>query len=52
MQATEVISLTIYRRFFIEDNAGYGAAMSIAAFLALGTLVVVLILLLRKRADW
>ena len=33
--ATEVVSLTIYRRFFIEDNAGSGAAMSIVAFLAL-----------------
>ena len=33
--ATEVISLTIYRRFFIEDNAGYGAAMSVVAFLRL-----------------
>jgi multiple sugar transport system permease protein len=49
--ATEVISLTIYRRFFIEDNAGYGAAMSIAAFLAFGTAVVVLMRLLRGRAG-
>ncbi len=49
--ATEVISLTIYRRFFIEDNAGYGAAMSIAAFLALGTLIILLMLLLQKRTT-
>ena len=49
--ATEVISLTIYRRFFVEDNAGYGAAMSIAAFLSLGALVVVLMRLLRGRAG-
>ena len=28
--ATEVISFTIYRRFFTEDRAGYGAAMSLA----------------------
>ncbi len=27
--ATEVISFTIYRRFFTEDRAGYGAAMSL-----------------------
>lgn len=49
--ATEVISLTIYRRFFIEDNAGYGAAMSIAAFVALGTLIVLLMLLVQKRSG-
>ena len=28
--STEVISFTIYRRFFTEDQTGYGAAMSIA----------------------
>ncbi len=28
--STEVISFTIYRRFFTEDRAGYGAAMSLA----------------------
>jgi len=28
--ATEVISFTIYRRFFTEDRAGYGAAMALA----------------------
>ncbi len=30
--STEVISFTIYRRFFTEDQAGYGAAMSVATF--------------------
>ena len=28
--ATEVMSFTIYRRFFTEDRAGYGSAMSVA----------------------
>ena len=28
--ATEVVSFTIYQRFFTEDRAGYGSAMSIA----------------------
>jgi multiple sugar transport system permease protein len=30
--ATEVLSFTIYRRFFTEDRAGYGAAISLAVF--------------------
>jgi multiple sugar transport system permease protein len=37
--ATEVISLTIYRRFFTEDRAGYGAAMSVATFVLVAVLV-------------
>jgi multiple sugar transport system permease protein len=28
--ATEVVSFTIYQRFFTEDRAGYGAAMAVA----------------------
>ena len=28
--ATEVLSFTLYQRFFTEDRAGYGSAMSIA----------------------
>jgi multiple sugar transport system permease protein len=37
--ATEVISFTIYRRFFTEDRAGYGAAMAVATFLLVAALV-------------
>jgi multiple sugar transport system permease protein len=37
--ATEVLSFTIYRRFFTEDRAGYGAAMSVAAFVLVTVLV-------------
>jgi multiple sugar transport system permease protein len=41
--STEVLSFTIFRRFFIEDRAGYGAAMSVAViFLVCGLLVVAL----------
>lgn len=48
--ATEVVSLTIYRRFFIEDHAGSGAAMSVVAFLALGAVTLVAMALIRGRA--
>ena len=37
--STEVISFTIYRRFFIEDRAGYGAAMSVATFVLIAVLI-------------
>ena len=37
--ATEVISYTIYRRFFTEDRAGYGAAMAVATFVLVAVLV-------------
>ena len=40
---TEVLSFTIYRRFFTEDRVGYGSAISIFA-LFLVTLMVVLAL--------
>ncbi len=48
--ATEVVSLTIYRRFFIEDHAGYGAAMSITAFVVLGVFAVGLMRIVWKKA--
>jgi len=38
--STEVISFTIYRRFFTEDQAGYGAAISIITVAVIGTIVV------------
>ena len=47
---TEVVSLTIYRRFFIEDRAGSGAAMSVVAFLALGAVTLAAMALIRARA--
>ena len=36
--ATEVVSYTIYRRFFTEGQTGYGAAMSVVVLLMLALL--------------
>jgi multiple sugar transport system permease protein len=41
--ATEVVSFTIYRRFFTEDRMGYGSAISLVTLFVL-TLVIVLAL--------
>lgn len=49
--ATEVISLTIYRRFFVEDHAGSGAAMSIVAFLVLGGVTLAAMRVIRKKRQ-
>ena len=38
--STEVISFTIYRRFFTEDQTGYGAAMSIAVIAVIAAMIV------------
>ena len=38
--ATEVISFTIYRRFFTEDRVGYGSAISIVTLLLVALLIV------------
>ena len=38
--ATEVISFTIYRRFFTEDQVGYGAAISLATIGVIAVLIV------------
>ncbi|MDL2403528.1 carbohydrate ABC transporter permease [Rhizobium mayense] len=39
--STEVVSFTIYRRFFTEDQPGYGSAMSIATFAFIALLIIV-----------
>jgi multiple sugar transport system permease protein len=39
--ATEVLSFTIYQRFFTENRAGYGAAMSIAVIFMICLMLVV-----------
>ncbi|MGV8985158.1 MAG: carbohydrate ABC transporter permease [Cypionkella sp.] len=39
--STEVISFTIYRRFFTEDRPGYGAAISIATFVVVAVLIAI-----------
>ncbi|MCT8159526.1 carbohydrate ABC transporter permease [Pseudoruegeria sp. SHC-113] len=38
--STEVISYTIYRRFFTEDQIGYGSAMSLATIAVIATLII------------
>ena len=38
--STEVVSFTIYQRFFTEDRAGYGSAMSIAVIFIVSLLLV------------
>jgi multiple sugar transport system permease protein len=48
--ATEVLSFTIYQRFFVQDNAGYGAALSIALIFCVA-LLITLALVRRSRAE-
>jgi multiple sugar transport system permease protein len=48
--ATEVISFTIYQRFFTEDRAGFGSAISIAVIF-LVCLMLVVALAARKRLS-
>ena len=38
--STEVVSFSIYRRFFTEDRMGYGSAMSVVTLFALALLIV------------
>lgn len=38
--ATEVLSFSIYRRFFTEDRVGYGSAMSVVTLFGLALLVI------------
>ena len=39
--ATEVVSFTLYQRFFTEDRVGYGAAMSVAVIFLVSLLLVI-----------
>ena len=48
--ATEVLSFTIYQRFFAEDRAGYGAAMSVSAIFIV-CLLLALALTARRRVG-
>jgi multiple sugar transport system permease protein len=38
--STEVISFTIYRRFFTEDQTGYGAAISVATIAVIALIII------------
>lgn len=48
--ATEVVSFTIYQRFFTEDRAGFGAAMSVVVIFVTA-LLLVLALAARRRKE-
>jgi multiple sugar transport system permease protein len=47
--ATEVVSFTIYRRFFTEDRPGYGSALAVAAIFAVCLLLVVTLSARQRR---
>jgi multiple sugar transport system permease protein len=48
--ATEVVSFTIYRRFFTEDRMGYGSAISVVTLFLLTLLIVLCLGAARRRA--
>lgn len=48
--STEVLSFTLYQRFFTEDKAGYGSAMSVAVIF-LVALLLVMALSARRRTG-
>jgi len=47
--ATEVISFTIYRRFFTEDRVGHGSAISIITLFVISTLIILALGAARRR---
>jgi multiple sugar transport system permease protein len=47
--ATEVVSFTIFRRFFTEDRAGYGSAISVIVLFLLALVIVLAIAPVRRR---
>lgn len=49
--ATEVISFTIYRRFFTEDRVGHGAAISLLTLFVIALLIVLALGAARRRSH-
>ena len=49
--ATEVISFTIYRRFFTEDRVGHGSAISLVTLFVVALLIVLALGAARRRRD-
>jgi multiple sugar transport system permease protein len=47
--STEVVSFTIFRRFFTEDQPGYGSAMSIATFAFVALVIVAVTVATRRK---
>ena len=48
--ATQVLSFTLYQRFFTEDRAGYGSAMAVA-IIFLCSLLFIVALSVRRRSE-
>ncbi|PZO81195.1 MAG: sugar ABC transporter permease [Mesorhizobium amorphae] len=48
--ATEVVSFTLYQRFFTEDRVGYGSAMSVAVIFFVSLLLVIAMASQRRSA--
>jgi multiple sugar transport system permease protein len=49
--STEVISFTIYRRFFTEDRVGHGSAISLLTFFVIALLIVLALGAARRRRE-
>ena len=49
--ATEVLSFTIYRRFFTEDRVGYGSALSVLALFVIALLIILALAASRRRGE-
>ena len=49
--ATEVVSYTIYRRFFTEGQMGYGSALSVIVLFALALLFILATAATRRRSE-
>ena len=49
--ATEVVSFSIYRRFFTEDRAGYGSALSIVTLFIMALLIVLAVSAVQRRRS-
>jgi multiple sugar transport system permease protein len=49
--STEVISFTIYQRFFVQDNPGYGSAMSVTVIFIIATIIGVAMTRQRSRSQ-
>jgi multiple sugar transport system permease protein len=47
--ATEVISFSIYRRFFTEDRAGYGSALAIVTLFTMALAIILAVAALQRR---
>ncbi len=47
--ATEVFSFTIYQRFFLQDNPGYGSAISVAVIFSVALIIAIALQMQNRR---